>query len=248
MPSSRKKAKGKARRAKAKQGNLILHDNNVCRHGCEPMSKDDICYQFVQQFELEMREVHNSECNRPRLLDLHNDIIKRLKETGKYSEIWDSKEYQKKLLQLFVCLGTNTLLGQRHRSKRVGEGHSTHRVALIAITALHSEHNFNTDAVMISKASRSILRDLLEGLLYDASKYFFKRSSCLCLYEIFLQAKTLPRIGLCQTCYSNEKDRKLLFLCGGCWYKTYCSVECQKADWARHQSWCSKLTKLTQSI
>ena len=176
MPS-RKKAKGKARRAKAKQSNLILHDNNVCRHSCEIVSTDDICYQFVQQFELEMREVHNSESNRLRLLDLHNIIIKRLKETGKYSEIWDSKEYQKKLLQLFVCLGTNTLLGQRHRSKRVSEGHSTHRVALVAIMALHSQHNFDTDAVMISKASRSILRDLLEGLVYDASRYFFKRSS-----------------------------------------------------------------------
>jgi len=191
MPSSRKKAKGKARRAKAKQGNLILHDNNVCRHGCEPMSKDDICYQFVQQFELEMREVHNSESNRLRLLDLHNIIIKRLKETGKYSEIWDSKEYQKRLLQLFVCLGTNTFLNQ----PLISEGYSTHRVALVAIMALHSQHNFDTDAVMISKASRSILRDLLEGLVYDASRYFFKRSSCLCLYEIFLQAKSLPRIG-----------------------------------------------------
>ena len=49
----------------------------------------------MQQFELEMREVHNSESNRLRLLDLHNIIIKRLKETGKYSEIWESKEYQK---------------------------------------------------------------------------------------------------------------------------------------------------------
>ena len=158
MPSSRKKAKGKARRAKAKQSNLILHDNNVCRQGCEPMSKGDICYQFVQQFELEMREVHNSECNRPRLLDLHNDIIKRLKETGKYSEIWDSKEYQKKLLQLFVCLGTNTFLNQRHGSKRVSEGYSTHRVALVAIMALHSQHNFDTDTVMISTLTLTLPR------------------------------------------------------------------------------------------
>ena len=215
MPPSRKKAKGKARKAKAKEGNLILHNDSVCRHGCDNISKDDLCYQFVQQFELEMREVHNSESNRLRLLDLHNIIIKRLKETGKYSEIWDSKEYRKKLLQLFVCLGTNTFLN----SKRVSEGYSTHRVALVAIMALHSQHNFDTDAVMISKASRSILRDLLEGLIYDASKYFFKRSSCLCLYEIFLQAKSLPRIGLCQTCHTNNKDRRLLYLCGGCRYK-----------------------------
>ena len=56
MPS-RKRAKGKARKAKARESScsLILHDDSVCRHGCDIISKDDICYKFVEQFEGSLR-------------------------------------------------------------------------------------------------------------------------------------------------------------------------------------------------
>jgi len=62
MPS-RKRAKGKARKAKARESNcnLILHNESVCRHGCEVISKDDICYKFVEQLEVEMTAVYNSK-------------------------------------------------------------------------------------------------------------------------------------------------------------------------------------------
>lgn len=62
MPSrSRKRAKGKERRAKAKASfsNLILHDESKCNH-CLTIPTDDICVQFVQQFEYELNIVYVS--------------------------------------------------------------------------------------------------------------------------------------------------------------------------------------------
>jgi len=59
MPS-KKRAKAKARRkAKAQASNLILHNDLSCRHGCDIISKDDICYKFVELFEVELAAVYD---------------------------------------------------------------------------------------------------------------------------------------------------------------------------------------------
>ena len=71
MPS-RKKAKGKARKAKAKECNLLLHDDSVCRHGCESISKEDLCYKFVKQFEVELNKAYRSCNNDFEIGDLYN--------------------------------------------------------------------------------------------------------------------------------------------------------------------------------
>ena len=108
MPS-RKRAKGKARKAKARASNcnLILHNDNVCRHGCEIISKDDICYKFVEQLEVEMKtSMDLSEGSNS--LSFTTDILKRLKASKEYNN--DNSEETQHKLQLFINLGTNLLL------------------------------------------------------------------------------------------------------------------------------------------
>ena len=113
MPS-RKRAKGKARKAKAREGNcnLVLHNDSVCRHGCEVISKDDICYKLVEQLEVEMNEVIDSMSGELQLFDFYNATNKRMRANKKYDIIWndDSDETRLKLQSLLVNLGTNLLL------------------------------------------------------------------------------------------------------------------------------------------
>jgi len=81
MPS-RKRAKGKARKAKSRESNcnLVLH-KDVCRHGCGIISKVDICYKFVEQFEVEMNAVIelSIDTEGSNSLSFSNQTIKRLK-------------------------------------------------------------------------------------------------------------------------------------------------------------------------
>ena len=91
---------------------------SVCRHGCDIISKDDICYQFVQQFEVELRVVYDSIKDNEDFTyaDCLRKVTNSLKASNKYSLIWDDKTNQEKLLPMFVNLGTNLLLKYRQRS------------------------------------------------------------------------------------------------------------------------------------
>jgi len=231
MPS-RKKAKGRARKAKAKEGHLILHNDSVCRHGCEPISKEDICYQFVKQFEVELNAVYssNNEC----LRDICNSVIERLEvDTDQFSMIWNKKSIQKELVPLFVCLGTNILL---RGSANIDMARTM--ACVVAITALHALHEFDIGELMASRKSRRCLRDLEDALDYDVIRFFAKRTSCQCLKKMYSRVKSRPT-AVCEVC-NVEKDRKLLYLCGRCRYFTYCSTICQRIAYSDHKPFCNQ--------
>ena len=231
MPS-RKKAKGRARKAKAKEGNLILHNDSVCRHGCASISKEDSCYKFIKQFEVELNAVHSS--NVQCLQDACDIIMERLEADSQFRAIWDTESIQKELVPLFLCLGTNILLHNSANIKKYSIGRQM--AAVVAITALHALHEFDVDNVMASRKDRSSLRDLEDGLDYDIIRFFAKRTSCQCLKKMYSQVKSRPK-AVCEICHV-VKDRKLLYLCAGCRYYIYCSVECQSIQWTSHKPFC----------
>ena len=157
MPS-RKKAKGKARKASkanANNCNLILHDESVCRHGCDIISKDDVCFKFVEQFEVELRVAYDSIKNDEDFTyaDCLTKVTNSLKATSNYSLIWDDKTNQDKLLPMVVNLGTNLLLKYRQRS-------TTDMAVVVAVADLYCQHSFDDEAVIKTQASRIRLRDL----------------------------------------------------------------------------------------
>jgi hypothetical protein len=225
MPS-RKKAKGKARKARANASNLILHNDNVCRHGCEPISKDDICYQFVKQYEVEMNKVYDSM--KEYLIDVHKSAIDRLRANDQFSVVWDDEAIQKRLFPLFVSLGTNLQLKHGYQANI--------RACVVAIAAVCSQYNFDVNEATKSRKSRALIRDLGDGLEYDSVRFHARRVSCQCLKKMYSRVKLLP-ISVCETC-NVEMKRNRLYLCGRCRYLTYCSVKCQRIDYTHHKSFC----------
>ena len=238
MPS-RKRAKGKARKSKKNELNNIsvVHTNDHgCMHGCcEMLSENDVCYRFLVQLEREVHSlcVHHRKTNTDLTIgSAYTATITRLLECNQFTEIFNDEGTRKMLLPRLLGAGTDCLLKDKEYGYMLA--------SVVAVTALFCQHNFDEDDILASK-DRNIFRDLLQGSLgYDVIKIFAKRIPCNCLKEMYSLSKSEPKLVCCQNC-KKCKDRKHLYLCGGCMWAHYCSVECQKADYSVHCLKCKKL-------
>ena len=239
MPS-RKRAKGKARKSKKNELNNIsvVHTNDHgCMHGCcEMLSENDVCYRFLVQLEREVHSlcVHHYNTKTGLTIDsAYTATITRLIECNQFHEVFNEEAIQKKLLPHLLVVGTDCLLKDERK-----EYHSM-LASILAIAALFCQHNVNEDDILASK-DRNIFRDILQGCEYDTVKFFAKRIPCNCLKEMYSRSKSEPKLVCCENC-KKSKDRKRMFLCGGCRCTHYCSAECQKADYSVHCLKCKKL-------
>ena len=77
--------------------------------------------------------------------------------------------------------------------------------------------------------------------------YYRKRIPCSCLDEKYKEVKSVKKMGLCynSTCsHPGERvERSKMFCCTRCGDANYCSVECQKADWKDHREECEEDAK-----
>ena len=240
MPS-RKRAKGKARKAKKNNSILFQHGPHECTHGCcEILSKNDVCCRFLVQLEREVHSLylhHNNTKTDLTISSAYTATITRLIECNQFNEVFNEKIIQKKLLPQLLRVGTDCLFKDEHK-----EFHSM-LAEVVAVTALCCQHNFHEDEILASK-DMGTYRDTLQGSLeYDVIKFFAKRIPCNCLKEMYSRSKSGPKLVYCQNC-KKGKDRKHMFFCGGCRCAHYCSVECQKANYSAHCSFCKKCQRL----
>ena len=76
-------------------------------------------------------------------------------------------------------------------------------------------------------------------------KYFWRRIRCSCLDEKYEEVKSITKMGVCfnQHCAHPKRsvERSKLRCCSRCRSVTYCSRECQAADWSLHKSFCDEI-------
>ena len=239
MPS-RKRAKGKAR--KAKKNILFQHGPHECTHGCsEILSENDVCYRFLVQVVQSFNDVclHYDETETDfTIISVFSDTINPLQKSNQFNEVFNDEAIQKKLLPHLLGAGTDYL------RKDEDKNYYLMLASVVAITAVFCQHNFNEKDVLASK-DREVYRDLAQGCLgtkYDTVKFFTKRIPCNCLKGMYSSAKSEPKLMMCNSC-GVDKERTHLYLCGGCRWTHYCSVECQKAHYSVHCSLCKKFPR-----
>jgi len=73
-----------------------------------------------------------------------------------------------------------------------------------------------------------------------ALKFYSKRIGCSCLKEKYAQSRGLNKTGECHNCCKHLERRKLM-VCSRCKVNHYCSDECHREKWPIHKKWCDKV-------
>ena len=244
-PSSRKRNKGKERKAKReadKEENerLVAHrfwrafcGSNQCNHGRDVMIPDDHpVSRFMDQFYINL--IHNSM-----------KVIENLKEIFKsHRHIWNNESYRKLVIDMLIHIGTNMLLR---------EDSPLSWPSCVAQSIIALEHYDGSDDIGLVINKRVVMskwRDIKSdsgSSRRDCLKFYRKRTSCKCLKKIHLEArKTIPKVGFCWHC-KDEMERVALSLCSRCMIEQYCSRECQVAAWPKHKEDCDEYVKANRT-
>ena len=89
--------------------------------------------------------------------------------------------------------------------------------------------------------------------LYNADdhtlvSYYRKRISCSCLDKKYKEVKSIKKMGCCFNPNCSQPggmvERSKMFSCTQCSMANYCSIECQRADWKEHRVQCYEAVKM----
>ena len=252
MPaSSRKRNKGKERKAKKAESERVLcykswHNwacGNVglatfggvdmgatvqhvqCSHGLEFDELPDISHpvsRFISSFLMGEPS--------PSTLQTH-------------AEVWNSDNYRDMAVRILTNIGANWVICNIEN-----DGGSIARLIMIL------ESYGRTRDYELTIANREVATKMREMHIgekvtknnRDLIKFFRKRMNCKCLKKIHLEVrKTLPKLGTCRYC-NVVKDRGLFMVCSRCMVTQYCSRKCQVAASPQHREACDQYTRAHQ--
>mmetsp|Transcript_16104 Transcript_16104/g.27384 ORF Transcript_16104/g.27384 Transcript_16104/m.27384 type:complete len:257 (+) Transcript_16104:1072-1842(+) len=235
---SRKKLKGQARKAKAKEkkrGPLfaLLPKNStstsiaVCTHGWSPneFPADHDCHKFVEAVldVITNATVAGAACS---------DAIDA---TGiQYPEVWNDQNCLEWIHQALISIGTSILLSSEDDDREVFDCSTTMGLC---------EHIQQHLACIMYESQpfcyHARVHDLLNADQRRLVSYLKKRIPCSCLDEKYKAVKSLPKMGTCRYPKCSHPQAKValskLMTCERCRIQHYCSEKCQAADWQRHK-------------
>jgi hypothetical protein len=217
-----------ARMQQLQIGNALMSQNGVvkCRHGFEKM--DDICTNFVNTFEVE-----NSDAIRGGDRTFLGCLIRAEKATlDEYSDVWDDSAKMELAVSHFLSCGAQSILGGYNIMARV-----------FASIARYFEQHI---AVELHKTQALInfpkIHQAYEADEHTLVKFFRTRIPCSCLDEKYKEVKHITKMGVCYnpqcSLPAGEVERIETMYCSRCRCVTYCSRQCQKADWLSHKNLC----------
>jgi len=235
MPASRKRNKGKERKAKkAKNARSMMHTiwssmlASACDHGCAAIP---VIGHPVSNF---MNDYYMP-------LILEDSVVSGtglVKSFRTCPEVWKDDSYREMLVDVLIGIGTNMLLFDVNES---GPNFKALRVASVILILEEYGKTKDINLALIGRDTSSKRRILAPGVSSnerDVLKFYRKRVSCKCLKRMHLDAKKIiPKMGKCFNC-NDERERVNLSFCSRCMISQYCSRECQVAHWPEHEELC----------
>ena len=197
-----------------------------CDHGAE---KTDICIHFVLAF----KTAFHDEATRGS--PLSQCLIYAHKATfEEFTEVWSDSANMEIASTLFLGLGTVNIVNGNCDNACKYATFVRYFEQHIAVELKQSQAF--TKWTKIYEARKADMHTLV--------KFFWKRIPCSCLDEKYEEVKGIPKMGFCynsQCAFPNLRvERSKTKYCSRCRTATYCSRECQEADWKRHKPHCDK--------
>ena len=239
-PSSRKRNKGKDRKAKKLEKDEIerVKANGIwqgwknlkvgCLHGRDNMTipNDHPVSKFMDEFFIHWDD------RRYGIELILNGMLKP------HRQVWTDDDLRALAILTFTSIGTNMLLVD---DDNVNKGALDIAKTITVLEHYDSSEGPDLSSSLYSGPAASKMRDIGNGTIStkrDLLKFYRKRISCKCLKRMHLEVrKSTPKMGKCSHC-QEEKVRASLLVCSECMISQYCSKECQVAGIAAHQSDC----------
>jgi len=265
--TSRKRAQGKARKNKARPSPPDeLTQTPKCRTGhCFGRKYLD---RFTPSGAL--RNI-NECLHGPALYDTVNEHVAELvcrvwasRVKGRHCElvridqlhpyVWADKELRELAITALIRLATDVLVGTFDSSvlhlEDSGAKYDCANCIAFDIALLETRTHFRWFSLCHVGALR-IGRDLCYGGPNETKRFFGKGKQCTCITNLVVVFEgpdhdqrtiqtLLGRHSVCYNCHQIVRMKKVL-LCSGCGYEQYCSIACQRADWARHREFCEEV-------
>eukprot|EP00984_Skeletonema_dohrnii_P007850 scaffold2899_cov85-Skeletonema_dohrnii-CCMP3373.AAC.6 len=255
----RKRNQGKARkaaRAKAKEAEALAklqraglshakmsEDGavHICLHGAGPLCFEGICHEFVTAFRQEFFYAadHIGDADPSDCLIAAEDATK-----DEFAEVWNDSDKMEIAISRLLSEGAQHILEGEHYDAHENAVFARYLEQHIAFELKQTQANMNW--VKIEDLWRT--SDTMRGDVHTLVKFFRKRVPCSCLEKKYEEVKSITKMG---RCYNPEcpipcgfVERSKTFYCSRCRGVTYCSRECQKADWTEHKQCCDKLAAI----
>eukprot|EP00984_Skeletonema_dohrnii_P006800 scaffold2425_cov76-Skeletonema_dohrnii-CCMP3373.AAC.16 len=261
MPASRKKAKGKARKAAKAQKKekevekatgvgqqedsfeaqmVRLQIETLSLSGCNNNDNGLCLHGFnipkessLVYFIQTFLAEYNAAIDAVRNMEMSFEIAQAA-TMDKYSDVWDNIDSLEWVKSYFLSGATQRLLGgKQHKGACVDASFSNFLEQYVAVEIHKSQANINWMKVV------ELQNDADEHTLVS---YVRKRIPCTCLNDKYKKVKSIRKVGMCcNPCCSHpgqKVERSSMLYCTQCRLSNYCSKECQVADWPMHKNAC----------
>lgn len=242
---SKKKAKGKARKAaKAlreqaeqqretsaletqKSGRVKINDA-VCYHG---YWKEE---RFVTEFIKAFLDEYNDPTKGRDLKESLEGARKATYENAKYAVVWKDEDKLELVISCFLFVATRHVLNGITQQASVNVCIANYLEQHVACTFRHTQ----------SVIAGPKISELLDADIHTVVSYLRKRIPCSCLDKKYQEVKNIKKMGECcnPRCSlpENRVERSKMLCCTRCRQVNYCSRECQKAAWPTHKANCDR--------
>jgi len=209
------------------------HDTTMrCFHGFDPHSVEDICFQYVNTFSdaYEREAAKDGDANLSSCLTAAKNAT-----TDRFADVWNDSAKMEIVISYFLSEGTQYILEGNYDSARGCTVFARYLEQCTAVELKQTQALVNWGKICEANIPLDI---------HTLVKFFRRRIPCRCLDKKYEQVKGFKKLG---HCYNPEcsiplgkVERGKTFYCSRCRCITYCSRECQKADWTTHKRECDE--------
>ena len=158
----------------------------------------------------------------------------------KYADVYFSK--LESVVSILLASGTQSILDGRNDIAQRYAMLAAHFGEMIAVGLRKTKS--------VPKTAKVLELDSADD--HTLVSFYRKRITCTCLDEKYKEVKSITKMGICFNLNCSHPDRKVerskMFSCSRCNFAKYCSVECQKAAWKTHRQNCGKIANTNAEL